>query len=167
MSTEVIYEGHIVRLEVQDGKWEVVRHADAVSILALDAAGRMLCVRQPRRAIGVTTVEVPAGLIDEGETPEAAARRELQEEAGFDADMELITRYYTSPGYCDEQLYLFRATNLRESRLPPDDDEEIEVVWLAPAEVLNKLKSGEWTGAASTVTAALSALLEAGGDRGA
>ncbi len=162
MSTEVIYDGHIVRLEVQDGKWEMVRHKDAVCILALDGAGRMLCVRQERRVVGTTTVEVPAGLIDDGEAPEDAARRELQEEAGFDADMQLLSRFYSSPGYCDEQLYLFKATNLRESRLPMDEDEDIEVVWLPPAEVLDKLRAGEWVGAASTVTAGLSALLELG-----
>lgn len=160
--TTVIYDGHIVRLELQGGKWEIVRHADAVSVLALDDQGRMLCVQQPRRAIGRSTLEAPAGLIDPGETPEQAARRELQEEAGLDADVALLTRYYSSPGFCDEEIYLFRASNLRESRLPQDDDEEIEVRWLAPAEVLAGLKGGTLTGSATTVTAALFALQELG-----
>lgn len=162
MSTETIYSGHIVQLEVIDGKWEVVRHADAVSVLALDSAGRMLCVRQQRRAIGAATIEVPAGLIDEGEEPLTAARRELQEEAGFDGDLELLTRYYSSPGFSDEQLYLFKATNLRESKLPHDEDEDIEVLWLPPAEVLAQFKDGSATGAATSVTAALYALLDLG-----
>jgi ADP-ribose pyrophosphatase len=160
--TRVIYDGHIVRLELQDGKWEIVRHADAVSVLALDEQGRMLCVQQPRRAIGRPTVEAPAGLIDPGETPAQAARRELQEEAGLDADMELLTRYYSSPGFCDEEIFLFKATNLRESRLPQDDDEEIEVRWIAPAELLAGMKDGTLTGSATTVTAALFAVQELG-----
>ena len=161
-STIILYDGHIVRLELQDNKWEIVRHRDAVAILALDDQGRMLCVRQPRRAVGCKTVEAPAGLIDDGETPEQAARRELQEEAGLDADMQLLTRFYSSPGFCDEQIYLFRASNTRESKLPQDDDEEIEVLWLPPAEVLSRLRDGTLTGSCTTVTAALYAVQEVG-----
>jgi ADP-ribose pyrophosphatase len=161
-NTRVIYDGHIVRLELQDDKWEVVRHRNAVAILALDDHGRMLCVKQPRRAIDTETVEAPAGLIDEGETPEQAAHRELQEEAGLDGDMTLLTRFYTSPGFCDEQIDLFLATNLRESRLPMDEDEQIEVLWLPPTEVLDGLKCGTLTGSASTITAALYAVLDGG-----
>ncbi len=156
--TQTLYSGHIVRLELQDSKWEIVRHAPAVAILLLNEAGEMLCVRQFRRAIDEYTVEVPAGLIDSGEAPEAAARRELQEEAGLDADMTLLTRFYSSPGFCDEELYVFRAANARESRLPMDDDEDIEVLWLLPQTVLSGLRSGSLKGSATTVTAALLAL---------
>ena len=163
--TKVVFDGHLVRLEVLDGKWEVVRHADAVSVLLLNGAGEMLLVRQERRVLGVRTVEAPAGLIDEGETPEAAARRELREEAGLDADMELLTRFYSSPGFCDEQLYVFAATNPRDSRLPMDDDEDIEVLWMPPPAVLDGLRDGTLVGSAPTVVAAQFALarLAAGG----
>ena len=159
-NTSVIYDGQIVRLELLDEKWEIVRHKNAVAILALDTQGRMLCVKQPRRAVGTHTLEAPAGLIDDGETPEQAARRELQEEAGLDGDMRLLTRFYSSPGFCDEMIDLFLATNLRESRLPQDDDEEIEVLWLPPAEVLSGLRDGTLIGSASTITAALYAVME-------
>lgn len=163
--TKVVFDGHLVRLEVLDGKWEVVRHADAVSVLLLNGAGEMLLVRQERRVLGVRTVEAPAGLIDGGETPEAAARRELREEAGLDADMELLTRFYSSPGFCDEQLYVFAATNPRDSRLPMDDDEDIEVLWMPPQAVLDGLRDGTLVGSAPTVVAAQFALarLAAGG----
>ncbi|AWN22835.1 ADP-ribose pyrophosphatase [Deinococcus irradiatisoli] len=156
--TRTLYSGHIVDLEVQDGKWEIVRHAPAVAVLLLNAAGEMLCVRQFRHAIAAHTIEVPAGLIDDGEAPEAAARRELQEEAGLDADMTLLTRFYSSPGFCDEELHVFRAVNPRESRLPMDDDEDIEVLWLQPQAVLAGLRDGSLKGSATTVTAALLAL---------
>ena len=155
---ETIYDGHILKLERLDGRWEVIRHADAVALLVLNEQGEMLCVRQQRRAVDAVTLEVPAGLIDPGESPEQAARRELQEEAGFDADVTLLSRFYASPGFSNELLYLFRAENLRESRLPMDDDEDIEVVWHRPAEVLEGLRDGHLTGAATTVTAALFAL---------
>ncbi|MEW6421916.1 MAG: NUDIX hydrolase [Deinococcota bacterium] len=156
--TEVIYDGRLLRLEVQGGKWEIVRHADAVAILALNSSGEMLLVRQRRPAIGTMTLEAPAGLIDAGETPEVAARRELQEEVGLDGDMTLLTRFYSSPGFCDEKLYVFEARNLRESRLPHDKDEEIEVTWLPPGQVLSGLRDGTLQGSASTVTAALYAV---------
>lgn len=159
-STTILYDGRIVRLELQDDKWEIVRHADAVAILVLDEQGRMLCVRQPRRAVGCKTIEAPAGLIDDGETPVQAARRELQEEAGLDAEMQLLTRFYASPGFCDEQIYLFRASDTRQSRLPQDDDEEIEVLWLPPSEVLAGMKDGTLAGSGATVMAAMYAVQE-------
>ncbi|WP_092263779.1 NUDIX domain-containing protein [Deinococcus reticulitermitis] len=160
--TRTLYEGHILQLELLEDKWEIVRHADAVAVLALNAAGEMLLVRQHRPAIGAVTVEAPAGLIDAGERPEQAARRELQEEAGLDAEMTLLTRFYVSPGFCDEQLYVFLAGELRESRLPMDDDEEIEVLWMQPQAVLAGLRDGTLTGSASTVSAALYAALHSG-----
>ncbi len=153
--TRTIYDGHILKLELLEGKWEAVRHADAVAVLALNEAGEMLLVRQSRPVIAAHTLEAPAGLIDPGETPEAAARRELQEETGLDGDMTLLTRFYSSPGFCDEQLYVFQATGLRGSKLPHDDDEDIEVVWMAPQAVLDGLRDGTVSGSASTVSAAL------------
>lgn len=154
--SRVIYDGHIVRLELMDNKWEIVRHRDAVAVLALNDHGEMLLVRQFRRAVDALTVEAPAGLIDDGEDPAGAARRELQEEAGLDGDMEFLSFFYASPGFCDEGLHVFHATNLRDSKLPHDEDEEgIEVLWMTPQAVLDGLRDGTMVGSASTVTAAL------------
>jgi ADP-ribose pyrophosphatase len=150
-----IYDGHILKLELLEDKWEVIRHADAVAVLALNDAGEMLLVRQWRRAVDAHTLEAPAGLIDGEESPEAAARRELQEEAGLDGEMRLLTRFYSSPGFCDEQLYVFQATGLRESKLPHDEDEDIEVVWMSPQKVLDGLREGRIVGSASTLAAAM------------
>ncbi len=150
-----IYDGHILKLELLENKWEVIRHADAVAVLALNDAGEMLLVRQFRRAVDAHTLEAPAGLIDGEESPEAAARRELQEEAGLDGEVRLLTRFYSSPGFCDEQLYVFQATGLRESKLPHDEDEDIEVVWMAPQKVLDGMREGRIVGSASTLAAAM------------
>jgi ADP-ribose pyrophosphatase len=163
--TKIIYEGHIVTLEVQEGKWEIVRHADAVAILAQREDGRMLCVRQTRRAVGRTTLEVPAGLIDDGEDPEAAARRELSEETNLTGDMTLLTRFYSSPGFCDEHLYVFRADNLRDEPGTPDDDEDITVEWHDPHDLLAALRDGREFGSSTTVTAALLAVTAASAGR--
>lgn len=159
-SSETVYSGRIVTLVVEDGKWEMIRHKSAVAIVLKNERGEILCVRQFRRAVGDYTLEVPAGLIEEGETPLMAARRELQEETGFDADLRLLSRFYASPGFCDEELFLFAAVNPRESRLPMDEDEDIEVVWRQPRFLLDDLRSGTVKGSASTVTAALFALAE-------
>ncbi len=156
--TETIFEGRVVRLEVLDGRYEAVRHADAVAILALNEAREMLCVQQTRRVLETVTLEVPAGMVESGEDPEEAAHRELQEEAGYDGDLEKLSFFYPSPGFCDEGLHLYLARNLRESRLPMDDDEDITVVWRRPQEVLDELRDGKSVGAATTVTAALFAL---------
>ena len=159
LSDETIYQGKIVSLELQQGKWEIVRHAPAVVILAL-REHKMLCVRQYRRAVGAETLEAPAGLIEPGETPEAAAARELAEEANLGGDLTLLTRFYSSPGFCDELLHVFLADHLRPAPGTPDDDEDLSVEWHDPAEVLTKLRGGQELGSASTVTAALFALRE-------
>lgn len=163
--TKTIYQGHILSLEVQGGKWEIVRHAPAVAVLAL-RGDQMLFVRQRRRAIGRDTLEAPAGLIEDGETPEQAADRELSEEANLKGDLTLLTRFYSSPGFTDELLYVFRAENLREAPGTPDADEQLTVEWHDPRAVLADLREGRVAGSASTVTAALFALqvLEQGSD---
>ncbi|AFZ65806.1 NUDIX hydrolase [Deinococcus peraridilitoris] len=155
--TQTIYQGKIVSLEVQEGKWEVVRHAHAVAILAL-RNGKMLCVRQLRRAVGAHTLEVPAGLIDDGETPEDAANRELSEETNLQGDMTLLTRFYSSPGFCDELLYVFLAENLRDAPGTPDEDEDLTIEWHDPHDVLSALRDGRELGSASTIAATLFAV---------
>jgi len=157
--TKTMFDGHIVKLELMDGKWEIVRHAPAVGILAL-RDGKMLCVRQQRRAVNAATLEVPAGLIDDGEAPEDAANRELSEEANLNGDLTLLTRFYSSPGFCDEFLYIFKAENLRDKPGTPDADEDITLEWHDPQWVLDALRDGREVGSATTVTAALLAVQE-------
>lgn len=161
--TETIYEGKVLTVERLAGKWEVVRHQPAVAVLVLNGQGEMLLVRQERPAIGAHTVEAPAGLIDEGETPEEAARRELQEEAGFDGELTLLTRFFTSPGFCDEELHVFRARNLRESKLPQDEGEDLEVLWMTPQALLDGLRDGTLVSSGPSVAAALYGVLALGG----
>jgi len=125
-----VFRGRILQLEILDERWEVVRHAPAVAVLAVDERGRVLGVRQRRPAVGASTWELPAGLIDPGETPEAAAARELAEEAQLAADLGLLAVGYVSPGFTDERVHLFEATGLRPAPGRPDDGEDLEVAWL-------------------------------------
>lgn len=128
MQRNVIYQGKILTLVTLDQRWEVVEHADAVCILAL-RGDEVLGVRQHRPAIGYDTWELPAGLIDPGETPVEAARRELAEEAQLSGRLKLLTQVYTSPGFCQEKLYLFEASELSAALGHPDDGEEVAVEW--------------------------------------
>lgn len=160
MARETIYEGRILNLVKEDGKWEIVEHAPAVGILAVQD-GKMMCVRQLRRAVGVHTLEVPAGLIDGDETPIQAAAREFAEEARLAGDLTPISSFYASPGFTDELIHLFHATNLRPAHGERDEDEVgIELVWIEPEKFLAGVKNGEIHTSGPAMVAAMYALLE-------
>jgi 8-oxo-dGTP pyrophosphatase MutT (NUDIX family) len=137
---DVVYEGKIVRVGTEkfrhaDGE-EVTRekvwHPGAVGIVAVDERNVWL-TRQPREAIGESaSLEVPAGKLDvEGEQPLATAKRELAEEIGKQGgSWEEILSFYTSPGFTDERVWLYLATDLSESdgKAEADENERIEIV---------------------------------------
>jgi ADP-ribose pyrophosphatase len=107
----------------------VVRKRSCVGILALDEEGRILLVRQYRHPFGREVLEIPAGVIEEGEDPAAAARRELEEECGYHAkELQLLSRIAVSPGWTDEVIHLFLATDLIKTEQRLDDEERIEIV---------------------------------------
>lgn len=141
MAEDIIYEGRILTLVTLEDTWEVIRHAEAVAILAL--RGReVLGVVQRRPAVGGDTWEVPAGLIDEGETPEQAALRELAEETQLTGTPELLTQFYSSPGFTDEKIYLYRVTNLSPAEGEADEGEDLEIVWRDVDELWEEVRSG-------------------------
>lgn len=126
--TEQVFEGKLITLVVEDGK-EMVRHPDAVAVVALDGEDRVVLVRQERPAAGATVLELPAGMLEEGESPLDCARRELQEETGLNGgEWEQAASFFTTPGFCDERVHLFLATGLDEGEPSPDEGEEVEVV---------------------------------------
>lgn len=137
-----LYKGRILNLALEDERYEIVEHANAVAVLA-EREGKVLFVRQHRPAIKSETLEIPAGLIDPGETPLEAAGRELAEEAQLKGDLEYLNSFYLSPGYCDEKLFIFRASNLAPAYAEPDEDEDITVEWLEPREVLAASREGQ------------------------
>ncbi|UZX16655.1 NUDIX hydrolase [Thermus sp. PS18] len=141
MSRTYLYRGRILSLALE-GRYEIVEHKPAVAIVAV-RDGRMLFVRQHRPAVGLAPLEIPAGLIEPGEDPLEAARRELAEETGLAGDLAPLFSYYVSPGFTDEKTHVFLASNLRETQAAPDEDEEIEVVWLEPERALAMHQKGE------------------------
>ena len=164
MKREVQFKGKLLTLLTLDDHWEVVEHVPAVCVLALRDSGKnsggleVLGVSQSRPAVGQETWELPAGLIDEGETPEAAASRELSEETGFAGRLELITQMFTSPGYSTEKIFLFEAKDLLEVPHAPDPNEPLTVEWRSLTEVWRDIQEGCVTTSAPTLVALAYAL---------
>lgn len=132
LTPETIYDGQVIRVVKLENRWEVVRHAAAVAVLVLrqrEGQGEVLLVSQQRPAVSRKTWELPAGLIDDGETPEAAAKRELAEEVGLGGTLTKLAEVFSSPGFTDEKIYLFTATDLYESTLPGDEEGDFEYAW--------------------------------------
>lgn len=122
----------------------VVEHPGAVAIAALDERGELLLVRQYRHAARDWLLEIPAGRLERGETPLAAAQRELAEETGHRARRwrELAT-FLPAPGFCSERIHLFEARELEPGPAQPDADEELELTSLAPERVLELACDGK------------------------
>jgi ADP-ribose pyrophosphatase len=127
----------------------IVRHPGSAVMMAVDDRERVLLVQQYRLPAEMELWELPAGRIDAGETPLQAANRELREETGYSAKnwTELVT-FWASPGYIDEKMTLFLATDLTEGEQEPMEDERIEIRWFTEKELreavtTNKIKDAK------------------------
>ena len=131
---------------------EVVEHGDVVAIVPLLDDGSVFLVRQYRLPTGQVMLEVPAGGVDGGETPEQAAQRELGEECGRRAGrLERLGGFYVSPGFTNEFVHVFLATELEPSPLRPEADEQLAVVQLPLEEALRLVSVGEVCDAKSVI----------------
>lgn len=129
------WEGRRFAVRVEDG-YEVADTPDAVAIVPVDSDGRIVLVRQPRPAVASPgLLELPAGLVDQGEEPLATAQRELREETGLHGGRwRELASFWTSPGFVNERVTVFAAEGLEEGAPEPDEGEEIEVVRWTSAE---------------------------------
>jgi ADP-ribose pyrophosphatase len=151
LSSRLVYQGRVVRLRVdavrmpggRETTREIVERDDCVAVVALDADGKLLLVRQFRKAVGKELLEIPAGGIDPGESPEEAVKREMREETGYlPRKVEPLGGFYSAPGYATEYLYLYLATDLIPSQLFAEDTEGISLVRVAPEEIPELISSG-------------------------
>jgi ADP-ribose diphosphatase len=139
---------------------EVVHHNGGAGTLPLFEDGSIALVRQWRYPLGRYSLEIAAGRIEPGHTPEETAARELEEELGYRAgELRKIGEFNVAPGYCEERLFVYLATGLEACEQNLDDDEEIETVRMPFADALARVRSGEIDDAKSIITLLLAAPL--------
>lgn len=150
---KTIFQGQLIDLEEhtveiyngQHAKREVIRHAPAVGILAIQN-DRIVLVKQYRKAIEKPILEIPAGLVDPGEDLLQAAKRELAEETQLAANDWLeLDSFYTSPGFLDEKITIFSSQDIYSLDQAPDqdDDEHIELYYLTHEQAHAAIAQGE------------------------
>jgi ADP-ribose pyrophosphatase len=151
MAREVVYTGRKIRVALEtttgaDGqpvRRDVVLHPGAVAVLPLVDASRLCLLRNHRPAVGETLLEIPAGTLEAGEAPEAAAVRELEEETGYRAARwRKLTEFYPSPGVLSERTHLFVAQELTPGASHPERDEQLEPVVVSWVDALRWVGDG-------------------------
>ncbi len=147
-----VHRGRIVHLTVDTVRLpngsttdlELIQHRGAAAIVPVDEAGDVLLVRQYRYATGGWLLEVPAGTLDEGEEPENCARREVEEEVGVRAGrLDSLGWIWTTPGFTDEKIWLYLATELTPGKQALDDDEVLLPVRRPLVEAAEAAAAGE------------------------
>ena len=150
ISSEYVYKGKVIDVKrdevvISNGhpaEREVVEHTGGVVILAIKNK-KILTVKQYRYPLKKVSVELPAGKLERGEDPDFASKRELREETGYIAkDWKSLGYIFTSPGFCDEKLYLYLAQNLEYDKLCPDEDEIIEADEVTIEDLLKMVDNG-------------------------
>ena len=129
-------------------KMDVVRHPKSVVLVPIPETGHVILIRQYRHAVGQWLWELPAGSVDEGESPEQAARRECHEEIGqVPETIVRIGAFYPTPGYCDEEMVFYRASGLSEptEAAAVDEDEDIETRAFTFSDARDMVRRGEVT----------------------
>lgn len=154
LETRLAFQGRIFDVHVDRVRFpnsnevnvEIVRHPRSVVLIPMPDEEHVVLVRQYRYPVDKWLWELPAGSLDPGEEPEAAARRECHEEIGqVPRRLELLGRFYPTPGFCDEEMWLYRLDGLdaptAEAHL--DEDEIIEPRTFALSEVRRMIARGE------------------------
>jgi ADP-ribose pyrophosphatase len=170
LSSRTVFEGRLLTVRVDEVELptgakatrETVLHPGAVVIVPLLEDGRVVMIRQYRHATGKVLWELPAGLLEKGEAPECAARRELVEEVGYEVgELALLFSTYLSPGFSSELAYVFVARGLRKVEARTQPDESIRVAEMPLGEAVAMVRRGEVQNAAAIC--GLLAVAESGG----
>jgi ADP-ribose pyrophosphatase len=152
LKSEVLMKGRAFAirrdtLKTPDGhetKLEIIEHGGSVVIIPVDGNGNILLVRQYRHATGKDLLELPAGTLDEDEEPEACAAREIREETGMAAGvLTKLGEFYLAPGYSDEFMVVYLASDLRHNPLEADADEFLSVEAIPVGKAIQMAERGE------------------------
>lgn len=165
ISSQKVFAGRVFNVTVdtvREGELtyqrEVVHHHGSAVILPVFDDGTVALVRQYRHPAVRYLLEAPAGTLDEGERPDDGAARELQEELGLTAGrLEKLSEFFVSPGFCEEKMWVFLATQLSEGKQQPEEDEVLEVVRIPVDEALEMISSGEIQDAKTIIALMLAA----------
>lgn len=151
ISSEQIFKGKILGLRVETVSMptgrlavrEIVEHGASVVVVPITQDGEVVLVRQYRRAVEKTLLEAPAGGIENGELPEAAAARELREETGYQAESFIrVGGFWCSPGFSTEYMHVYLAKGLISGTPLPEEDEMIQLEILPLNQGLEMVRSG-------------------------
>jgi len=157
IESQIVFSGKILHVRLdrvllpngQESTREVVDHPGAVALVPVTDDGRVILVRQYRYPVEEILLEIPAGKLDSGETPEECAVRELEEETGFRAGkLEKLTSFYSAPGFTNEILHIYLARELKEVEQKLDGDEFLTVEFYTAEDIKelrasNKIKDGK------------------------
>ncbi|TCP59574.1 ADP-ribose pyrophosphatase [Tumebacillus sp. BK434] len=152
LSSKTIYEGKIIDLTVQtvqlpngkEAQREVVLHPGAVTVLAITDDEKILLVKQFRKPTERVLIETPAGKLERGENPLESAKRELEEETGYQAkEWKHLASFFTSPGFADELMHAYVATGLTLKQQNLDDDEFLDVLEVSADEAQQMVADGQ------------------------
>jgi ADP-ribose pyrophosphatase len=151
LNSKKLFEGRVFNVTVDtvsEGeltyKREVVRHPGSAVIVPVHDDGTVVLVRQYRHPAVRYLLEAPAGTLADGERPEIGAARELQEELGLlAARLEKLSEFFVSPGFLEEKMWVYLATELSEGTQKLDEDEVLDIVRLPIADALEMITSGE------------------------
>jgi len=123
---------------------EVVHHPGSAVIIPIFEDGTIALVRQYRHPAVRYLLEAPAGTLERGEAPEEGAARELEEELGFvAARLEKLTEFFVSPGFCEEKMWVYLATEMTKTEQKLEEDEIVEVVRIPFSQALSMIATGE------------------------
>jgi ADP-ribose pyrophosphatase len=146
---KTVYQGKFLSLqqEITKGKqnpFDFISHPGSVAIIPIDQQNRVIFIRQWRKAAGKILVELPAGLLEEGKSPQEQARKELREETGFDAKkLTSLGGFFTTPGFCNEYIHLFLAEELFFSPLQEEDTDSIDLYPIAREQIPQLIRQGQ------------------------
>jgi ADP-ribose pyrophosphatase len=151
LATEEIYHGNVFDVSVytiREGetiyKRDVVHHPGGAGAVAVFDDMTIALVRQYRHPVVRYTLEIPAGRLEPPERPEDCAARELEEEIGLRADnIEKLTEFFSTPGFCEEKLWVYLATGLRETKQSLEEDELVEIVRVSFPRAFEMISDGE------------------------
>jgi ADP-ribose pyrophosphatase len=154
LSSEIVFKGKVfaverARVRLPHGResvQEIVRHPKSAVLIPVPEPGRVILIRQYRYSLNTWMWELPAGSVDEGETPEQAAQRECHEEIGqVPATVVRLAAVYPTPGYCDEEMVFFRLSNLEDTpeTAEVDEDEDIQAKVFELREARDMIRRGE------------------------